>query len=76
MRLTMSNSSSKAKIRTNTVFLLETISNENITFIDKYAENCTESTYKAQIINTRRNQRNQVIVGHFSILFLVSEYIK
>lgn len=52
----MSNSSSKAIIRTN--ILSEIISNGNVTFTDQYAPKSIESKYKVIIINTR-NERHQ-----------------
>lgn len=52
----MSNSSSKAIIRTN--ILSEIITNGNVTFTDQYAPKSIESKYKVKIINTR-NERHQ-----------------
>ena len=60
-QIPVQNSSSEAIIRTNIVLLSETISNENITFIDEYASNSTESKYKVKIISTRRNERASLV---------------
>lgn len=39
--------------------------------MDQYAPNNIELKYKVKIINTRKNEKNKVVVGHFNTFFSV-----